>query len=99
MQGRFLRGISSMRFPVFVLGLVVCSLVVGVLLWMLGTSIGKSVGGAFCFFFVAQVVYLLVIAFLANSDRKSLPSGASAPKKVNPVAGVPRRKLSVPRDQ
>lgn len=66
-------GVGSMRFPVFVVGLIICSVGVGVMLWLSGMSGGKSALWALLAFFVGQLLYVAVIGLLAAVQAKKTP--------------------------
>ena len=60
-----------MKFPVFLLGLVVSSAVIGIVLWSGGVSFGKSLLWAVVAFGVGQILYVALVAALAAAEKKS----------------------------
>jgi hypothetical protein len=61
-----------MKFPVFLLGLVVSSVGIAIVLWVEGLSVGKSLLWALIAFGVGQILYVAMIAVLAALEKKSL---------------------------
>jgi hypothetical protein len=76
-----------MRFPVFLLGLLISSLGFGVILWVAGASIGKSLGWALGAFFIGQVLYVVVIGILARGERTPSRDRAADRKTPDPAPG------------
>lgn len=88
-----------MRFPVFLLGLLISSLCVGVVFWVTGASIGKSLGWALAAFFVGQLLYVALVAILARREGKPSRDQASERKTPDPATTVGRTKLAAQQDQ
>jgi hypothetical protein len=67
-----------MKFPVFLLGLIVSSVGIGIGLWLEGVSIGKSMLWVLIAFGVGQLLYVGMIAVLAALEKKSLRKTSQA---------------------
>jgi membrane protein DedA with SNARE-associated domain len=94
-----MEGIGSMRFPVFLLGLLISSLCVGVVFWVAGASIGKSLGWALGAFFIGQVLYVALVAILARGEGKSSQDRTTERKSPDPADVIGRAPLAARPDQ
>lgn len=88
-----------MRFPVFLLGLLISSVVVGVVFWMAGASIGRSLGWALGAFFIGQVLYVALVGILTKGEAKASSDGVPNRKMPDPTAAVRRAQLAAHQDQ
>lgn len=88
-----------MHFPVFLLGLLISSLCVGVVFWVAGASIGKSLGWALAAFVIGQMLYVVLIAILAKGEGSSSQDQVPDRKTPDPAAAVGRVPLAVRHDQ
>lgn len=87
-----------MRFPVFLLGLLISSLAVGVIFWVMGASIGKSLGWALGAFFIGQVLYVVVIGILAKGEATASRDRVADRQKPDPAAAVRNAQLATRHD-
>lgn len=85
-----------MKFPVFVLGLVVVSAGIGTMLWMSGVSAAMGLLWAMIAFAVGQILYVILIAMLAAAAKKS---PHVAPKTQETAGAGPGRRLTPKQDQ
>jgi hypothetical protein len=67
-----------MKFPVFLLGLIVSSVGIGIFLWLGGVSTGKSMMWALVAFGIGQLLYVALVAVLAASEKRSRPAAPKA---------------------
>jgi hypothetical protein len=79
-----------MKFPVFLLGLIAVSGGFGLVLRMGGASVGQCLIWAIVAFAGGQVLYVLVIAWMASAEGRIRPVAAASPDHGTPPAGVPR---------
>lgn len=88
-----------MRFPVFLLGLLMSSVGVGVVSWMEGASIGLSLGWALGAFFIGQVFYVALVGILTRGESRASSDGMPERKISDPAAAVRRAQLAAQQDQ
>jgi hypothetical protein len=60
-----------MKFPVFLLGLIVSSFCIGVVLWIMGVPIGMSLLWALIAFGIGQLLYVVLVALMAAKEQKA----------------------------
>jgi hypothetical protein len=79
-----------MKFPVFLLGLVAASGGVGIVLWVGGASVGLSLLWAVVAFVAGQLLYVLVIAWMASAEGRIRPVAAAPADQGKPPTGARR---------
>jgi bacteriorhodopsin len=85
-----------MKFPVFLLGLVILSAGIGIVLWVGGVPVGKSLLWAVIAFGVGQVLYVATVAMLATTDKTSRRMAAKMP---DTGGGAAARGLAAKQDR
>ncbi len=86
-----------MKFPVFLLGLVVVSAGIGITLWILGVSAAMCVTWAIVTCAVGQILYVVMIAMLAAAEKR-LPQVSSTASEA-PTMGAGRGLAPQAKDQ